>query len=201
MADLRHSCWRWTAGFCIAAALVFGIAISQAGRFLEAPASSPSQADVLVALGGESGDRVVTAASLFRDGVAPRMLVTGFATSPHEVRPALRHWRAQVLAEQGVPLESIIYDVDSTNSWEEAVNTRRVMEANGWRRVVVVSDPYHMRRLSWAWGRVFRESGLSYSLVASSPQWWDADRWWHDENSALVVINEFIKLAYYLIKY
>lgn len=69
------------------------------------------------------------------------------------------------------------------------------------RRVLVVSDPYHMRRLSWAWGRVFRDSGLSYSLVASSPQWWDADGWWHDEKSALVVINEYIKLAYYLVKY
>ena len=75
------------------------------------------------------------------------------------------------------------------------------MEANGWRRVLVVSDPYHMRRLSWVWGRVFRDSGLSYSLVASSPQWWNPDGWWHDEKSAPLVIVEYIKLAYYLVKY
>jgi len=43
--------------------------------------------------------------------------------------------------------------------------------------------------------------GLSYSLVASSPQWWDACEWWRDERSALVVINEYIRLAYYLVKY
>lgn len=169
MVGTRHSCCRWIAGIAIAFALVSAVVISQAGRFLQAQASAPSQADVLVALGGESGDRALTAASLFRDGFAPRMLLTGFALSPTEVRPAYRHWRAQVLAEQGVPIESIIYDPDSTNSWEEAVNTRRTMEANGWRRVLVVSDPYHMRRLSWAWGRAFRDSGLSYSLVASSP--------------------------------
>ena len=155
----------------MAFALLCAAVISQAGRFLEAPTSTPSQADVLVALGGESGDRALTAASIFRDGFAPRMLVTGLDTSPPGVRAAYLHWRAQVLVEQGVPLERIIGDANSTNSWEEAVNTRRTTEANGWRRVLVVSDPYHMRRLSWVWGRVFRDSGLSYSLVATSPKW------------------------------
>jgi len=100
-----------------------------------------------------------------------------------------------------VPLERMIYDADSTNSWEEAVNTRRTMEANGWRRALVVSDPYHLRRLSWTWARVFKDSGLSYSLVATSPQRWDPDGWWHDEKIAPFVIMEYIKLAYYLVKY
>jgi uncharacterized SAM-binding protein YcdF (DUF218 family) len=129
------------------------------------------------------------------------MVVTGLDTSPVGVRPAYLHWRAQVLAEQGVPLARIIGDADSNNSWEEAVNTRRTMETNGWHRALVVSDAYHMRRLSWVWERVFRGSGLSYSLVASSPKWWDADGWWRDERSALVVINEYLKLGYYLVKY
>ena len=62
-------------------------------------------------------------------------------------------------------------------------------------------NPYHLRRLSWTWARVFRDSGLSYSLVATSPQWWDPDGWWHDEKSAPYVIMEYIKLAYYLVKY
>lgn len=201
MVGARHRCWRWIAGIGIAFALLTAVAISQAGRYLEAPASAPSKADVLVALGGESGDRALTAAKLFRDGFAPLMLVTGLDASPPGVRPAYLHWRAQVLAEQGVPLERIIYDADSTNSWEEAVNTRRTMEANGWRRVLVVSDAYHMRRLSWVWERVFWDSKLSYSLVASSPRWWDPNGWWHDDRSAQAVIMEYIKLAYYLMKY
>ena len=144
MAETRHSCWRWIAGIGLAFTLLSAVAISQAGRCLEAPASAPAKADVLVVLGGESGDRALKAASLFRDGFAPRMLVTGLDTSPPGVLSAYLHWRAQVLAEQGVALERIIGDADSTNSWEEAVNTRRTMEANGWRRVLVVSDPYHM---------------------------------------------------------
>jgi len=201
MVVARNNCCRWIAGIGIGFALLAAVAISQAGRFLEAPGSAPSRADVVVVLGGESGDRALTAARLFRERFAARLLVTGPETAPREVRPAYLHWRTQVLAEHGVPTEQIIYDADSTNSWEEAINTRRTMEANGWRRALVVSDPYHMRRLSWTWARVFRDSGLTYSLVASSPQWWDPDGWWHDEQSAQVVIMKYIKLAYYLVKY
>ncbi len=201
MASARHSFWRWIGGIGIAFALLFAVAISQAGRFLEAPGSAPSPADIVVVLGGESGDRALAAARLFRQSFAARLVVTGMETSPPEVRPAYLNWRAQVLADFGVPLERIIYDAKSTNSWEEAVNTRRTMEANGWRRVLVVSDPYHLRRLSWTWARVFRGSGLSYSLVATTPSWWTPDGWWHDENSAQAVIMEYIKLAYYLLKY
>jgi hypothetical protein len=71
MAGVRHSCWRWIAGIGIAFALLSAVAISQAGRFLEGPASAPSPADVVVVLGGESGDRALTAANLFRDGFVP----------------------------------------------------------------------------------------------------------------------------------
>ena len=61
--------------------------------------------------------------------------------------------------------------------------------------------PYHMRRLSWAWGKAFEGSGLAYTLVASSPAFWQPDVWWRDEMSGAAVIMEYIKLAYYLVKY
>lgn len=169
MNSVCHSCCRWIAGFGIFLVLLCMGVISQAGRFLEAPAETPSHADVIVALGGESGDRVLTAAGLFRDGFAPRLLVVGMDMNPAGVRPSYLNWRAQVLVEQGVPLERMIYDADSSNSWEEAVNTRRTMEANGWQHVLVVSDPYHMRRLQWTWGKVFKDSGLNL-------RWWRARR-------------------------
>lgn len=174
---------------------------SQAGRFLEAPATTPSQADVLVVLGGDVGDRTVAAVRLYAAGVAPRVLITGLEASPAQARRAYLDWRAQMLVEGGIPADRIIHDVESGNSWQEAVNTRRLMEVQGWRRALVVSDPYHMRRLSWAWGRVFEGSGLAYSLVASSPASWKSDAWWRDERSAQAVITEYIKLAYYLVKY
>ena len=200
MSANRHG-WRWAAA-AVAALVALAIwAVLQAARFLEAPASAPAQADLMVVLGGDSGDRVLIAARLYAAGIAPRVLITGLEESPREVRRAYLHWREQVLAEAGVPPERLEHDAESNNSWEEAVNTRRLMQARGWRRVLVVSDPYHMRRLSWTWRRVFEGSGLEYSLVAASPAFWKPDEWWRDEKSGQAVIVEYIKLAYYLAKH
>ena len=186
----------------VLALLVLSIlAMRHAARFLEAPASPPVKADLMLVLGGDSGDRALTAGRLYAAGMAPRLLLTGLETSPREARQAYLHWRAQVLADAGVPPERIIYDEESGNSWEEAVNTRRLMEERGWRRVLVVSDPYHMRRLAWTWGKAFEGSALQYSLVATSPAFWKPDAWWRDERSGAAVIMEVIKLGYYLVKY
>jgi len=196
----RHG-WRWVAAAAVAIVALSVWALVHAARFLEGPASPPAQADLMVVLGGDSGDRTLTAARLYAAGMAPRVLLTGLEASPPEARRAYLHWRAQMMADAGVPLERFEYDAESGNSWEEAVNTRRLMEARGWHRVLVVSDPYHMRRLSWTWRRVFEGSGPEYSLVASSPAFWKPDVWWRDEKSGQAVIVEYIKLAYYLVKY
>ena len=192
--------WRWVATAAAIVALAVW-AVFNAARFLERPASPPERSDLMVVLGGDSGDRGLTAARLYAAGMAPRVLLTGLEGSSPRVRRAYLHWRAQVLSEAGVPLERFEYDAQSGNSWDEAVNTRRLMQARGWRKVLVVSDPYHMRRLSWAWGKAFEGSGLAYTLVASSPAFWQPDVWWRDETSGAAVIMEYIKLAYYLVKY
>lgn len=197
----RHR-WRWVAATAVAMVVVSVWAVLHAARFLEGPAeATPSRADIMVALGGDAGDRGLTVSRLYAAGFAPRVLITGMEGSPREVRRAYLHWREQVLVEAGVPLERIEYDAESSNSWEEAVNTRRLMEAKGWRRVLVVSGPYHMRRLSWSWSKAFEGSGLEYALIASSLANWQPDSWWRDEMSGAAVIMEYIKLVYYLVKY
>jgi hypothetical protein len=67
--------------------------------------------------------------------------------------------------------------------------------------VLVVSDPPHMRRLSWVWGRVFAGSGKTYTLVASNMENWDAGHWWRTSLNAQFVFAEYIKLGYYLFTY
>jgi uncharacterized SAM-binding protein YcdF (DUF218 family) len=186
--------WLLAASLLVAVVVAFG----QAGYFLTLPAQRPEHADLMVVLGGDVGDRSLTAARLYRQGLAGRILLTGVEGRPSEVREHYQNWRAQFLMKAGVSPDAILFDSTSANSMEEAVNARRLMEQKGWRSVIVVSDPHHMRRLSWAWGRVFAESGLQFRLVATSPDWWKPDRWWLDEKSAQAVITEYIKLVYYL---
>lgn len=82
----------------------------------------------------------------------------------------------------------MIAELEGSLAWEDAYCLK-------------VSDPPHMRRLDWVWGKVFAGSGKSYVLVASEPAWWDAVHWWRSEKAGQFVLTELIKMGYYVVKY
>src|SRR6266480_3750384 len=172
-----------------------------AGRYLSAPAGAPRAADCIVALGGDTGYRIVTALDLYRRGYAPLILLTGVEDSPSDTRRAYLTWRAEYLVKAGVPSAAILYDEHSTNSRDEARNTLARANARGWKSVLVVSDPPHMRRLALAWGKAFGGTGRNYILVATAPAWWRERAWWRSERAAQFVLTEYVKLGYYLARY
>jgi uncharacterized SAM-binding protein YcdF (DUF218 family) len=171
------------------------------GIYLSSPAQALQKADLLVLLGGDSGTRSLLGAQLFSEGYAPRILLTGLDSGEKDILPYYLHWRSQVLIARGVPQDKILFDKASMNSWQEAEHTLAIMKIKGWKSVLIVSDPPHMRRLNWVWKTTFEKSGLEYSLVASSPSWWNPKRWWSDERSAKFVLSELIKYSYYRLKY
>lgn len=186
--------------FVIASTAIW-FAFVKAGVFLSSPASLPQKADLIVVLGGDAGARSLVGAELYAKGFAPVVLLTGLDDGEKEILPLYLHWRAQVLVARGVPQETILYDLQSANSWEEAVNTAHLMKDHNWEKVLVVSDPPHMRRLNEVWRKAFAGMGKEYMLIPAIPSWWDAEHWWQNEVSGKFVVNEFIKLGYYWLKY
>jgi uncharacterized SAM-binding protein YcdF (DUF218 family) len=184
-----------------AAALALGVAVWHAASFLAAPAGVPQRADCIVALGGDSGERIATTLDLYQRGFAPSILLTGVEDAPIDARRVYLTWRAEYLVKAGVPSAAILYDEHSANSSEEARNTLALVNARGWKSVLVVSDPPHMRRLALAWSKAFAGTRKNYILVASAPSWWQERAWWQSEHSAQFVITEYIKLGYYLARY
>jgi len=182
----------------LAVLLVAGVLC--AGHFLEAPASSPVKADLLVALGGDNGARADKALELYRKGFSPRLLLTG-PDSHSKTRAAYLNIRARYLVDEGVPENAILFDRGSRNSREEALNTLRLMQAMKLDRVLVVSDPPHLRRLGRVWGKAFAGSGKEFFLVATDMDDWDAAHWWRTSPNAQFVFAEYIKLAYYFFRY
>ena len=194
---LRILLWLALAGAL--AITVLAYAVSRAGYWLEAPAQLPTSADAIVVLGGNDGDRALRALALYRDGYAPKIVLTGLEHG-NAAPPANLTWRAEFLVAHGVPRSALRLEVYSQNSYEEATRVLALMRKQRWRTVIAVSDPPHMRRLAWTWRRVFEGSGLHYALVASAADWWVPGRWWRDERSGAFVISEFIKIVYYIAK-
>lgn len=181
--------------FCLAWLIAFG------GFLLASPSASPEQADLIVVLGGGSGDRLVKGGQIFRQGYADHILITGCSDENMLVRPLHTNWRAAYLQQLGIPESAIFKDSSAANSWQEARLVRRLMLENEWRKVLVVSDPPHLFRLSWIFKHSFESTGLSYRFIASEPIWWNAAKWWSRSASAIFVIEEFLKIVYYGLEY
>lgn len=193
--------WRRRLLLVVALFIFAGGALTLAGHFVAGPADAPSEADLIVALGGDSGNRIREGLSLYDKGYAPRILLTGIEFGDPHVRPAYLEWRAAFLTTRSVPPNAILFDGISANSWDESGNTLALMRQQGWHTVLVVSDPPHLRRLSWVWGKVFAGSGLEYRLIAAPMPGWDAGTWWRNEESGQFVLMELIKLGYYWARY
>jgi uncharacterized SAM-binding protein YcdF (DUF218 family) len=168
------------------------------GVWLAAPASAPTKADAIVSLGGDPGGRVILAGRLYEAAWARNILLTGVKGPPAAHHRHL-DWRVEVLEDAGVPRDAMFFDSRSSSSWYEALNTRQLMERMGWRKVLVVSDPPHMRRLQWTWRRAFEGTGLEFTLVAAPDHWWHPKRWWRSESSRTYVLREVGKLLYYVL--
>lgn len=160
-----------------------------AGAVLQWPAVAPGPADAVIVLGGGDGARYQKGRALILAGFAKTLMIS--------------HPDSAALKDSALRLRGVMVHTDkhSDSSWNEAEAMRRWMAREGIRDVLVVSDPPHLLRLSFACWGVFRGSGMSYRFIASEPPWWSAWRWWDNESAALFAGTEVMKFGYYLVRY
>lgn len=190
---------RTTLTIIMAAAMLAGAGFLSLGYILSLPAGTPEKADVIVILGGDSGRRVRKGAELYRSGYAERVVLTGI--DERYYRPGLLNWRQRRMVSEGVPLGAIRVDSRSQTTWDEAFNTMETMKKKGWKKALVVSDPPHMFRLRATWDKAFKGSELSYTLIATKPEWWRPALWWNNPVSARFVYSELKKNLFYALVY
>jgi uncharacterized SAM-binding protein YcdF (DUF218 family)/glycosyltransferase involved in cell wall biosynthesis len=122
-----------------------------------ADAPAPADAAVVFAGGvGESGrpeqgyeERVQYAVALYREGLVRRLVFSSGYT--YAVREA-EVMRALAVA-LGMPAEAIVLEMRARNTYENVVETSRLLRERGWGSALVVSSPYHMRRVSLVYRR------------------------------------------------
>ncbi len=110
-------------------------------------ASSGAPCDVIVVLGaalapgGQLGpalaERVEAGAAAFHRGLAAKMIVTG------ALEATAMRTRAVAL---GVPFEAILLEHTALTTRQNALFSSTLMRAHGFRRALIATQPYHMRR-------------------------------------------------------
>jgi len=108
-----------------------------------APAVPPRQGIELI----ETSDRLLHAARLFRRGVAPLVQVAaGLPGLSGPDDPTAESDMTTLLREFGVPREAMLEERRSRNTYENALESRRLLEPRGIRRIVLVTSAVHMQR-------------------------------------------------------
>ena len=169
------------------------------------------RADALAVLAGSETylERAERAAELYREGRAPRVLLTddgqrGGWDAVRERNPLFAERAAEELLRAGVPRENVeVVAPRVTSTHEEALRLRAQAEARGWRSLLVVTSGYQSRRALWTLRRVFEGSGVRVGVEAVEPgrQAPRAAVWWLSPLGWKLVPGEYAKLAYYRLRY
>jgi len=138
------------------------------GHWLSAPSNVPAKADLIVTLGGGSGERDQMAAELYKAGYAKKILLTGLGGFVDSGKGFYQSPRSLFLLKQGIPSDALLFDGLSVNTHQEALTIAALLTAHHWHSALVVSDPPHLRRISFCLQPVFKKAGLSYRLIAST---------------------------------
>jgi len=177
----------------------------RAGRFLviDRPLQS---ADVIVVLAGTRAERWLEGVELYREKMAPTILLSSgrIEAAEEAIRSrGIRYPREvdlmkDAMTQLGVPasdIQTFPESVDNTAS--EATLTRTLARERGWQRIIVVTSKYHTRRSLYAFERAFRGTGVQVQVRGTRFDGARPERWWKQRADLRFVVSEYQKLLAY----
>ncbi|MFH0772266.1 MAG: ElyC/SanA/YdcF family protein [Candidatus Omnitrophota bacterium] len=130
---------------------------------------APSKADAIVTFAGgvgESGkagqgyeERVKYAVDLYKQGYADHLI---FSSGYMYVFKEPLVMKALAIS-LGVPEKAIILEDRAGNTYENIKFTSKILEENSWHKILLVSAPYHMRRVSLVFDKAAKDIKVLYT--------------------------------------
>lgn len=160
------------------------------------------KADAGVVLGGGDETRIDEAASLYKEGYIRYLVLTdtGAELANYDTR-YVDEMRIKAV-RMGVPV-NLIYITKklSDSTVEEAQAVKIVAHEQGFRSLVVITDPYHTYRTRLVYQDVFASDDISIIVHPVQNHWYQPTTWWKSVKGWQMTLLEYIKLArYYLTK-
>ncbi|MCE1252843.1 MAG: YdcF family protein [Anaerolineae bacterium] len=189
---------------CFAVPLLILVLIIIAEFFLTALggliiiADPKHEADAIVVLSGGGTPRLQEAVKLRDEKLAVPIILTetGIITENYG---SLSQIEKNQLVEMGVdPRDIYITEqhVDSTR--DEAHAIYKLMNNQGFKSVIVVTDPYHSLRTRMVFADEFRGQDLTAYIRPVRDSWYNAATWWTSARGWQATLNEYGKLLAYV---
>ena len=153
------------------------------GKWLDVT-QKPVKSDLVVCLGGGTVDRVKKSLGLVNQEYAKHFLLLG------------ESWYNQPYLQKHLPSVPVTVNETPKNTKEEVAFIKKFMLKNGYKSVLIVTDPPHSRRVSLLFA-LLKEEGdenLCFHLIGSDVDWWDPDVYYQDKHGRNAVIQESMKI-------
>ena len=160
--------------------------------FLE---DEPQKADVIFLPGSEEGVLAKTAARLYLEGYAPLIVPSGkYAkwtghSMVDQFETESDHF-AYLLMEEGVPEEAILNEREPTYTYQNAINTRKLLDERGIKvkKALLCCHAYHARRSKLYYQILFPETEIL--VIPTITKGITRDNWFRNREMSDIVLGE-----------
>lgn len=169
------------------------------------------KADAILILAGSSVyiERTNKAAEIFKQGIAPKIILTDDGEQTDWSRTEKRNipyveMARRNLISQGVSANhiEIIKPVGSGTIYEAQAFEETIKREN-LQTILLVTSAYHTRRTHWTFERVFKNYSIEFGIVSppAGQQTPPPDSWWLAPYGWSFVAGEYAKSFYYWLYY
>lgn len=162
--------------------------------------AEPTPADAIVVLGGGARVRLDHGFELYRRGLASRIVITSSLSSRLLATHGTRN-SYEELRRLGAPADAITWLRWPRNTFEEALAVRKLAEAQGYGCLLVVTEAFHSRRVAETFARAFEPGRAQLVITCPPASVARLHRWWERRRDVEAVLNEWMSLAYYRLRY
>jgi uncharacterized SAM-binding protein YcdF (DUF218 family) len=164
------------------------------------------KSDAILVLAGARVERWLEAVDLYKEGWAPRIVLSRGRHDAAEQILAARgiHYpddgdlARDAMTKLEVPPDRIVlFPTPVDNTAQEAMTLQSMAAKNGWKTLIVVTSKFHTRRTGFAFRRQFAGTSSRVVIRASRYDESRAERWWQSRRDLRLVTYELQKLIAY----
>ncbi len=185
-----------TAGIILAILTILVVVFFAGVGYYLSPQSKLEKTDAIVVIsGGQTTSRADKGIDLYKQGYAKNIIFSGAALDDG---PSNASAMKQQALEAGVNENIIHTDEASQDTYQNAENSKKILEDLHEKKIILVTSPYHQRRAYETFKQVL---GPEYTILNQSAfdDRWSKSHWWGRGFAYNITLSESAKLFYILV--
>lgn len=163
------------------------------------------KSDAIYVLGGGLETRPFEAARLYREGMAPLILISNTGSSRLSkigLQPTDTNLLRSILIKEGVPESAIIpIGTENASTHDEVLALAAWIKKNPQRSIIIPTDLFHSHRVDWLFQKELRPLDVKLYVTAIPSPYYTTRDWWKHEEGLITFQNEVVKHLYYRLRY